>query len=790
MRNGIFALLELAMVCGFIERIPPQEAWPETLPPEWWELLNRRIVVVPGNHDVFCWGLRNLWHRRVEVWQRGVFMQKASAVISGARSFGKGLVLDKNQMVLGRRALIPESDCAIGPLAVRLIDCSGRRALNGLGTVAYEPHLGGGNAWGLADVNARFGIALVHGHPIELPFFLHGMFDGARGMLMENAGLLLKALAQLNIRLVLHGHRHYPGTWGITLPDSDGTPKPLVVVGAGSPTKAPSQWRKFSYNWVRIHPDRKIKVSIIERPFGESVFVPSPNQPFTPDRGDFWYERVERRIIINGAGDVSADVVISGFRIVPGRPSVRAIPYQLWLASLGHLAAWHFSVEPRRDKKMPWTENRSVIELAPPHAADAQPINLRLRHYIHNAMALNVDEAREMGIDRDWEWTQHTLRCETGVLTLSAMLPNASGDLARADYTVEVLDEKQREDHELSEQLTRDCEWDAAERTLKVETRQLPAYGTMRLRWRLKPSAASVPQELVRTMLAVRCWQNEVLAETLNAKRPLNDLCAEIAASVGYTDIDVTLFVPDLRATRSTASTSIPLDAQATAATRSSSAPSSPVPVPKPRSGGIALAGEYPDNSQPPGVVRFGFGEGIAGRALRTCKLHIHDVVSEEETLRMFEAKKRPSNFYKPVSPDTRQYERLVMVPVFPFDALSTYPAGFQLPAFVLLGLCIGSKRPTATFTNAKKEELLDTALQLASRLSRWISEAARSKAGADAAQRWSRIQPDTQPGSYVIDNDLSAENTSVYTYVPSSRPASPTPPAPDDPGDQVRFES
>jgi hypothetical protein len=751
MRNGIAALLDLAKACQFIDDVPSQESWPETLPQQWWDLFNKRIVLVPGNHDVFFWGLRCLWHRRSQAWQRGVFMQKSSPIIGGAKRFSTTPVLDKHQMTVSGRDLVPESDVAIGPLAVRLIDCSGSRSLNGLGTVAYEPRLGGGNAWTLSDMDTRLGIALVHGHPIELPFYLHGMFDGARGMLMENAGLLLKALAQLNIRLVLHGHRHYPGTWGITLPDKDGAPKPLIVVGAGSPTKAPSQWKKFSYNWVRIHPDRKIKVTIVERPANDGVFVPSPHQPFIADRGDFWYERVERHIIINGAGDISATSVVSGFRIVPGRPPVRAIPFRLDPAGLGYLAAWQFSAEPRRDKRMPWTQDRSVIELNPPHDADATPIDLKLRHYIHNAMALNVDEAREMGAaDDQWEWTQHVLRCETGVLTLSATLPPATGDLAPGDYKVIVLDEKQRQDHELGEQLTAACEWSRERRRLAIETRQLPPYGTMRLAWRLKSGAITASQEVTRTMQTLRRWQHTVLAEARSGKRPLNDLCAAIAASVGYTDVDVTLFVPDLRGARSTS------DAVA------------------PRDGGMIVAGEYPLGSQPAGMVRFGFGEGIAGRALRTCKLHIHDVVSEEQTLRTFENGKRPSNFYKPVRAGAQQYERLLMVPVLPFDALSTCSEALQLPSFVLLGLCIGSKKPTAAFTNAVPDVLTDIALRLTMRLSRWIAESADASATGDGADRWTRTQPDRVSGQYVFDDDVSAENTRAYTYVPAGRPASP----------------
>ena len=745
MRNGIASLLDLAKACNFIDDVPPQETWPETLPAEWWGLFNKRIVLVPGNHDVFCWGLRCMWHRRVQPWQRGVFRQKESLVISGARRFGKRPVLDKEQMPVGGRTLIPESELEIGPLAVRLIDCSGSRSFWRTGTVAYEPHLGYGNAWKLSDVDARFGIALVHGHPIELPFYLHGMFDGARGMLMDNAGLLLKALAQLNVRLVLHGHRHYPGTWGITLPDKDGTPKPLVVIGAGSPTKAPSEWKKFSYNWVRIHPDRKVKVTIVERPVGDRVFVPSPHQPFIPDRGDFWYERLARHIDINGAGDISAEVIVSGFRIVAGRPPVRAIPFRLDQVGLGYLAAFEFTAEPRHDKHMPWTQNRSVIELNPPHDADAHPIDLKLRHYMHNAMALNVDEAREMGMDVDqWEWTYHVLRCETGALTLSATLPQAAGNLAPGDYKVEVLDEKQIKNEALGEQLTKNCEWDQRLRRLRIETRQMPPYGTMRLLWRLKPRVINVPQELTRTMQTLRRWQNDVLDQVQQGRYPLNDLSAAIAATVPYTDVDVTLFVPDLRSTRKH-------------------------PDGKSPHGKIVVAGEYPVNTSTPGLVQFRFGEGIAGRALRTCALHIHDVASQTDTNRMFEEGKRPSNFYKPISVGTEEYQRLMMVPVLPFEALTTYPGGFHHPAFVLLGLCICSKKPTAPFTNAKKEVLSDLALQLASRLSQWVVETADTPAAFGVAERWQRIQTSPQ-GRYAIDDDISAENTTAYRYERASR--------------------
>lgn len=731
MRNGIHALLELAKRCGFLDRVPPQASWPQTLPPEWWALLNRRIVMVPGNHDVFCWGLRNFWHRRPSVWQRAVYQQHASPLAGGHR-FDRRPLLDKLNRPVGRRALLPEGDCAIGPLAVRLIDCSGSRALWGTGTCAYEPALGGGEPWSLSDTDARFGVALVHGHPIELPFFLHGMFDGARGMVMENAGLLMKALAQLNIRLVLHGHRHYPGTWGVTLPDRDGDPKPLVVVGAGSPTKPPGQWRKYSYNWVRIHPDRKVKVTIVERALGERVFVLSPNQPFVPDRGDFWYERLDREIVINDAGDVSAEVVAKGFRVVPGRPSVRAIPFRIDPSGFGRLAAWQFTTVPVGDRKLSWTHDRSVVSIEPPYAAEQPPLDLRLRHYLHNAMCLNAAEAHEMNLEGEWEWTQHALRCETGALSLAVTLPGTAGALTANDYAVEVFDEAGQACDDLGQQLTKQVSWCPETRVLRVDSRHLPLYGTMRLRWRLKRSSTDLGAELQRDLRGLRQWQSQAVAAARKGVRALDALGELVATCAGFQDVDVTVFVPDLRGLRTGPDADMASN------------------------GRFVVAGRFPRNGSAE-MQTFAFGEGIAGRALRTCRLHIHDVVPESERLQAFEQHRTPSNLYRP-EVDGQEYARLLMIPVIPATIRERCRPDVWMPQIVTVGLCLASRDPTTVFVTASDDTLVERSTRIHAAVDGWVADA-MSKGNEQAA--W--LQQGAKDWAYEHDAALCTEHTRAF---------------------------
>jgi hypothetical protein len=67
-----------------------------------------------------------------------------------------------------------------------------------------------------------------------------------------------------------------------------------------------------------------------------------------------------------------------------------------------------------------------VLEIVPPHSCEAPPIDLVLKHYIHNAMALTRADARQLAFDSEWEWTRHQLQCETGALQLTVKLPRAA----------------------------------------------------------------------------------------------------------------------------------------------------------------------------------------------------------------------------------------------------------------------------------------------------------------------------------------------------------------------------
>jgi len=641
-QQGVNALLELAECCGFLSGAPRWKAGDAAPPPEWRELLVDRILMVPGNHDVYFRGLRMLKLQPRGGWD--------------------GIAGDAPQAL------------AAGPLAVHLLDSNGAPAWleYARGGLVAPASL----AWprGL-DLSHRFRMALVHGHPVQLPYLLEGT-DAETLMLMENAGLMLKNLATEQVRLVLHGHRHYPRICTLVLPDAEEASRPIVIVGAGSVTKPPRD-NAHAYDWIRIHPDQRVEVTMATRKKGEVGFSMLPPSPYVADAGDFSYAAMTKRVEIEGGtGDSDVRVEIRGIRVHPGRPAVSSLPFAIETPLPATLTAWSLRVGGggRPSTKLRWEPGAALLTIDPPHSAEDVPLDLEIRYHVHNGVALNTWEAIQMygGQVTGRESIDLPVAAETGRLALEAVLPRS---LAGSGATGRGWANNSRggEDAGASDGVRVEFEPDNRRlSTAPLRPRHSFRYG---LSWRL-PDLAPPGVDVLKRLVRIQRMQANLVAQLRQGTRLLDDECLEVAKKLQseLPGADVCLYVGVNEAAGDPAGAQLPYTLHMVGA-------NTPLATPFDQS-----------------ILRF--GSGIAGQALRRGKLISYNVVEAESTRRAYENGEggdwESLSCYIPFAHEPAPYLAIVAMPVFPLALAmkEDWQVDVNQPHFTLGVLCFGSRDP------------------------------------------------------------------------------------------------
>jgi predicted phosphodiesterase len=101
--------------------------------------------------------------------------------------------------------------------------------------------------------------AAVHHHPLPIPYDS----KNESAMIMKNAGTLLKELANFNIPIVLHGHKHNPYFSRVVIRNNRGIEKQISVLSAGTATeKALPHPLPHSFNVIRICERSSVSVDV------------------------------------------------------------------------------------------------------------------------------------------------------------------------------------------------------------------------------------------------------------------------------------------------------------------------------------------------------------------------------------------------------------------------------------------------------------------------------------------------------------------------------------------------
>lgn len=678
-RRSVQALLDLAHACGFLGyRVAVDFKGP--LPSEWESLLYDRILIVPGNHDLYARGLRLLYLRRRNPWRE---------IAAPSERHRKDL---QTKLVASAKTF--------GPLHIQFLDS------NGPGVV-----------WGSArqevvrPLNLKtpesdyIGLVLLHGHPIQLPFLLEGVTGAERALLLENAGLLLKNLVAKGIRLVLHGHRHYPGRATLVAPHPSGYGRPITVVGAGSVTRPPKGLRYSSFNWVRIHPDKAVEVTEARKRVGDEDFILEPS--YFAEHGDFCYDRVEKEVrIFDKSGDAEVRMKVTGFRIIRGREEVSHIPLRVPIEKPSGLAGFHVDVHDHQTE-IRWGHGRGVLEILPPRSSLEPPLNFSIRYFLHNTMALTDWEAKQLWGDEgyDREHTDIQPACSVCSIGLRVRFPKPVYEhlVLRADDRkgqacwVEVDGAEGSERITLSEK-TQDA-WYEGEVRMSRRLR--------RMIWKL-PGAQDIPLKVRKELELIRNWQRHVIEKHRAGETTVDHICKEIAADLRKRfelSCDTSLWVPG---TSDLTTSSFQATPAALFMVGSSSRPR-------------AKLQEY----------QLPFGAGVGGRALRLGTPLLYDRVKAEASVDDYSKGKNvlPSNFLHSLGPRV-DYQGLLAIPVLP-DAEFLPPEWHQAPSrYVLAVLCISSKgiqSPLLDWTEAEIQSIL-SGWPLAANIAVWADELEKAR--------------------------------------------------------------
>jgi predicted phosphodiesterase len=680
-RRGVNALLQVAGRCGFVEGEPTWTADQVHPPPAWWELLGRRLLMVPGNHDLYFFGVRVLWNRCTRHWRA---LSAPPGQLEAPAAF------------------------AAGPLAILLIDSNGGPRLCGAarGEVKEQPTLG----WPETPSTHLFRIALMHGHPLQVPFLLTGQ-DPERLMLVNDAGLLLKNLAHLGVRLLLHGHRHYPNISTLSLPDSDGAMQPIVVVGAGSVTRPESGWPYYAYDWIRVHPDHRVEVTFWKRSEGERAFA--LDRTYLADAGDFRYDLVRNKVAVQErTGDLDVTLEISGFRVLPGRREVARVPLSIGREEFASLAGWSVGLSQGglAGSEVRWDEDTSSLLIDPPHRWTAPPVDLKLRYFIHNGEALSRWEAEEL-YDDDRRKTQGSINlgvpCETGTISLQVELPSAFQGITSEQLSGRVVRGRGIVDEEASSAFSGAIAWDPVRRQISVQRERPQSSYTYRLFW---PLLQDPPIKAVeRRLLFIRHWQRWLVDQHEHGNRPLDAECRAITRSLEALglppQIDVSLFVPDTHELRKP-----PFEKQPH------------------RRGALRLVGATVELQPPLAQWSLPYGMGVAGRAWRAGTPQLYHVTDASSSREAYEQGEQvsPGNFYHPF-PSGPKYLAVLAAPILATGIAEEFSIEVSSGRFALLVLSIGSTSHASPLLDWDSLEVGRLAQQVVSPLERKAYEMAKS---------------------------------------------------------------
>jgi 3',5'-cyclic AMP phosphodiesterase CpdA len=168
---------------------------------------------------------------------------------------------------------------------------------------------------------SAYKIAILHHHPLPIVF----SEELERFLILENAGELLRRLAQWDIDLVLHGHKHQSVTSALDVGTAYGATRKLFVVSSGTTLKKGDGANTCNIITIRRRGQSEItrgRANPGEKFVDEETILLPPSGDFIAKRHALCVERVGyeidefvKEIEIDDEGDSLSEVRVEGLRV-------------------------------------------------------------------------------------------------------------------------------------------------------------------------------------------------------------------------------------------------------------------------------------------------------------------------------------------------------------------------------------------------------------------------------------------------------------------------------------------
>lgn len=438
------------------------------------------LIIVPGNHDYRILGnlgfkpLATLFFRRYfGPWSRGkvVFFPEQGITF---------LRIDSNPILFG----------------------FARGRIRGRQLRRLKKRIGGGSDQERRLIEKSTKIVLLHHHPLPVPYEGSDIF-----LMLENAQDLIQFLAENNVDMILHGHKHRAPYSLICLGTCVGSNRVIEVLGAGTAVVggADMERRGRNFNLVTVEDSglRYVR-QFFAQPGGDFHEISSSG--FLSEALDgvyqrslacgYGYRRVHWDVVIDEEGDTFNEITYSGLSYRDeAKPLIIEPPsYCVDTGHLSHVWLNDSKTSPGVSLRVTKRERREVaFEVRfGRRPTQADPVTFSVRSYDLNTQSLTLSEFRRNFPTRVGESDYEEKEVTEPMGELSWTLKFPPNFRLRHPPAFEVYERSKDERHEWLTKVLQPCFfYSDVLKTASLSIHKPPVNYRYRISWRIPDDPAS-----------------------------------------------------------------------------------------------------------------------------------------------------------------------------------------------------------------------------------------------------------------------------------------------------------
>jgi predicted phosphodiesterase len=412
---------------------------------------------------------------------------------------------------------------------------------------------------GIADDFTK--IVLVHHHPVPILFEGGDFF-----LLLKDAQKLIQFLAEQDVHIVLHGHKHRAPYSLLSLGTCGGSDRFIEVLGAGAVVKSNDHDpRGHNFNLICIENSGLRYVRQFFAPPGEP-FREIPSEGFLSHTCEQTYRRarsighkymsIRWSMDIDVEGDRFNQLSYQGLAVtdsIKELPYIEPPPYKL---DTGHLSGVEVNVE----RSTPGVTR----EIRPPHErrllnfrvnfpftpTEQKPIHFTLESYDLNASSMNLTEFKRKFPRRpiSREWDQKLIRVPVDHFSWTIRFPHELVFDPQRPPEFEVWDDSTKTRHEWLTRVMQPCfSFSEALNTVFLSIHKPPVGYLYRIYWYISERADDAAVHDGAQAIVTKKFSKALLklAKERKAGHPLPPLLAQMTEALKWFGTKVKTYIED-----------------------------------------------------------------------------------------------------------------------------------------------------------------------------------------------------------------------------------------------------